>query len=101
MQMRCHVRHHRRASARPLVFNGTMQADEESALGEYATGMKLELHAGRRGAFAALYWLGYLAQRLGRPENLYTINAVWLRKHVSEPVDELTAALGFRRAVHA
>jgi len=81
-------------------INGAMQADEKSALDEYATGMKLELDAGRRGAFAALYWLEYLAQRLGRPENLYAMNAAWLRKHVSEPVDELTAALGFRRAVH-
>ena len=72
---------------------GKMPENEKRAVDEYAVAMKIDLDAKTRGAFATLYWLEYLAQRLGRVENRYAANPRWLKKHLSDPASELAAAL--------
>jgi SAM-dependent methyltransferase/uncharacterized protein YbaR (Trm112 family) len=85
-------------AVRPFIA-GTMEEREKRPLDKFAAAMHIDLDFGLRNAFASLYWLEYLAQRLGRTQNRYVLNPRWLATHVTEAGGELVKAIGLRPAI--
>lgn len=83
---------------RPFIA-GTMKESEKQPLEKFSAAIDADLDTGLRNAFAALYWLEYLSQRLGRPENRYALNPRWLATHCSGSATALLELIGLRPTI--